>query len=191
MSLDRYLAGDDSALNAAVVECMPIVEETVLDFVNKKGFGHLYDDLVSEGYLKLMTAVPKIRKSLKESAEENPTGYLQNAIRSCILEFISKEVNVGMPRRSRHRALKNGKAVASCSADSDGLEQHRSREDAAELREMIGELCEDADQRMIVDMRARGFTNQEISDELHIDTREIAKLLNQLETKVDKELQEA
>lgn len=192
MSLDRYLAGDDSARDAAIVECQPLVDEVVKAFSERKGFQYLAEDLQSEGYLRLVTLIPEMQ-CLKF---DDPTKYIRRVIDKLITEFVTKDISLGMSHRSWRRRRDDGESVSTSHADSEHIERlcsagARAQGRANETREALYDLCKTSDERMVVDMRERGFDYREIASELGMSLDTVHKTLKSLQERLEAELQEA
>lgn len=189
MSLDRYLAGEDDQLDAAIVEFMPLVDSVVERFVTKApGFAHLSDELTSEGYARLVEAIPKMRESIEKTEKANPRGYLTRAVKDAIIRCLRDETNLGMGHMTWRRMTKDGRTIPAPSLTA--VEDDRTNDpfEVIELRETILDCCRSAEERMIVDMREQGFTYREIADELDMSLDTVHKFLNDVHSRLQLEL---
>ena len=196
MSLDRYLAGEDGCLSAAITESIPLADRMVVSFMEKApGFTYLEDDLKAELYLKLAEAIPLMRGS-QGGAKHNPKGYLSKTLYRHINIFLDGHLHFDVPDKSRRRAFQKGKAgelpstmnvfeeVSPFQADK----RVTSERSVVELRMTIDECCRSRDELMIVDMRAKGYTQEEIEAELGIDQVAISRMLSEIQERVEKAL---
>lgn len=196
MSLDRYLAGEDGCLQAAITESMPLAEQMVRTLITKApGFAYLEDDLIGEMNLLLVEWIPKMRETASEAEKLNPQGYLSTAMHRRIINFVNEQTSLDAPSTSRRRAEKNGdgdlidtpfvsgQPFDFTLANDDRAEQERA---AIDLRMTIDDCCQSREERMIVDMRARGFTQTEIAEELGMSQKVISRTLAELQTRVEK-----
>lgn len=178
MSLDSYLNGDDSAFDSAVLESMPIVEQTVNFFLSKApGMSHLEDDLIAQGYLSLVKTLPKMRRSRAKANRRNNAAYIRRAVKSAILSYVRQETDFNMSPMTWRRKTKKGEKLPTMENTVNEVGSYNPAP-ANELLQTIFDCCHSADERIAVDMRRKGYTYKEIAEHLNVSTGQVHAYLD-------------
>lgn len=168
------VAGDEAARERMIEVNMPLVTNKVDTFLAV--FPHLEylrDDLMSEGFIGLCIAVNKMAEGGPRQ-NANPTGFMSYKIHYQLGDLADKEAGTGAHPNTLRALRKAGKAAAQqVEADPDILPPATGDEtiDPMAMTDLIDEIescCEDENELEIVRLRAKGYVDQEIADQLHI-----------------------
>jgi hypothetical protein len=129
---------------------------------------HLTDDMTSEGFVGLTTAVNKMAE---QGAVEkpHPTSYMTDWITYHIGTVADKETAMGSSGKTVRRKRDDGKALPLHVSLPKNLEMETYEDDGIRLFELRDEIlgcCESDEDRMIVDMREKGYVDNDIAKTL-------------------------
>lgn len=180
--LPLVAAGDEAAREEMIVLNMPLVTFKVDAYLSC--FPHLEylrDDLVSEGNVALVEAVNRCREC--GGGAINPIGYLSVAIHKQIGHFVDNEVfahgeRTTRLRRQQGRDLDRVHKVSNSDYVLASLEFDTRKE--GDLLEAILGCCETDEERAIVDLRIKGYVDEEIASQLEISKTTIFMLRREL-----------
>jgi DNA-directed RNA polymerase specialized sigma24 family protein len=163
------VAGNLKAREEMILSNMPMVTRKVSAYLFQfPQCKHLKDDLLSQGYVGLVTAVNNMVGGQVE--EPNPTGFMSMWIHREIGELLDYESAIRVPKRSYLRKkkadaefevpTKEASIDADYTLDKDGDRDPRSMVDFFD--EIIG-CCETQIEEQIVKHRVEGRTDAEIA----------------------------
>lgn len=140
------------AINAMIASNVPLVFLKVETYIGlNPTVEFLKDDLVGTGLLSLTRAVVDLTKLKTPEDKGNPTGYIGNRIIWGIARFIDNYKKQQVP--------------------ADYYPPH-PREvnpmDIVDTRDLLDASCQTPEDHVIMEMRERGCTDQEIADRLDI-----------------------
>lgn len=140
------------AINAMIASNVPLVFLKVETYIGlNPTVEFLKDDLVGTGLLSLTRAVVDLTKLKTPEDKGNPTGYIGNRIIWGIARFIDNDKKQQVP--------------------ADYYPPH-PREvnpmDIVDTRDLLDASCQTPEDHVIMEMRERGCTDQEIADRLDI-----------------------
>lgn len=163
------LNNEPGARDSLILANMPLVTLKVTSFLSCRQLSHLRDELISVGMLALVRSVDNLRVS-GEHLEPNPTGYLGNAIVTELMSFVDSESLMPIHRRTRKRAVVNGKPIVIPKQVQMDMELIPKPDPMllVELRDEIDSCCESELESQIIQLRSEKRTDQEIADELHL-----------------------
>jgi DNA-directed RNA polymerase sigma subunit (sigma70/sigma32) len=168
------IAGDEAAKKRMIEGNMPLVLLRVDAYIRCfPGVEHLRDDMASEGFLGLCTAVNKLSES-EVREKSNATGYLNWWINSSIGQVVDSEGGVGASARTVRNHRKAGKAIVKqVTDDVDAVRPDVVVDPMAmtDLRDLIDACCESEEERMIVRMREEQYpcgSDREIAAALNL-----------------------
>ncbi|MDO4988788.1 MAG: sigma-70 family RNA polymerase sigma factor, partial [Synergistes sp.] len=154
---------DEFTISAALQSFTPLVRATAFRY---QGRGADFDDLVQEGYLALITLIPKCpdKQWLAQYLKNNLPGFVRDAA----------------ARMRRWKAQDDGSAYEeaedTAAAEEDGYS-------AAELRTMLERMLTPAELDLTQALM-EGFTQKEIASLLHITQQAVAARLKKIRTKL-------
>lgn len=175
-------AGDQSARDEMVVLNMPLVSFKVDAYLSC--FPHLEylrDDLVSEGNVALIEAVDRCRSC--NGGSINPIGYLSVAIHKQIGHFVDSEIFANPDRTTRFRRQQGKDPERSHKVPNSDFvlsELFQDTRKEAELLELILDCCESEEERAIVDLRIKGYKDDEIASQLEMSKTAVFMLRREL-----------
>jgi hypothetical protein len=146
---------------------MSLVISKVDSYVGHYPFAaHLRDDLISEGFVGLCTAVDKM--STEPTPEKvNPTGFISHWVHRRIGEMVDQETGIGASPRTKRRLRAEGAEVPTqinlydaAPTLPDKIVDPMSMVD---LRDMIDTCCESEQDQIIVRMRELGYVDRDIA----------------------------
>jgi DNA-directed RNA polymerase specialized sigma subunit len=183
-ALDKYLSGDDQALNGAFTECRPIVRYTVKDLLaSAPGLKYLQDDLHSEGYVALMESLPKMRARWEGSKEKGPIKYLSRCVWERVVQFAIAEAHLDLPARSWRRMKQQDKTPPRNTGPVDNRPGPVC--DLVILRDSIERSCRDEVDRQIVELKEQGLTHREVGDTLSISIGQVSSRLRSIYNRLE------
>lgn len=177
----RVARGDKEARDELIELNMPLVAIKVDDYLTCfPHLSYLTDDLVGEGNLALVSACDKIMRG--EVTNDNLTGYLRVSIHNVIGHYVDDELHSS--DRSARRRRQNGEdpqrfhKVPNSNYVLDEL-SHDPRAEA-DLHELILGCCDSDEERAIVDLRIKGYKDDEIARQLDISKTTVFMLRREL-----------
>lgn len=169
-------AGDPTSINAMIENNLPYVHWRVRSFLTEWPiYANLEDELISSGYDSVVTSVHALVG--KEHANPNPTGYISTAIYRSIIKVIKQLASNIASRQTK----KPTKVVP--------LKPHRCSKPApcdSKQRELMDEIlgcCESDNERLVIQMKADGCTEREISSRVGIPQQSLNRLINDIYTR--------
>lgn len=188
----KVLAGDAAARERMIVGNMSLVINKVEGFLKiAPQYSYLFDDMVSEGLIGLCTAVNK----MADVQNPNPTGYISWWVNYHIGDAVDKESGVSGSKRTKDRLRAKGVELPALlnyeerSSDApDESDEYVQKHDLSEsvydqlvqcedidamdpdimrnLHETIEHCCVTEEDRIIVDMRSKGYVDADIAKTL-------------------------
>lgn len=167
----RVVAGDQEAIKKMIESNMSLVVDKVDSFIGCfPGVAHLRDDMIGEGFFGLTKAVRLMSESgAKEGA--NPTGYISFWIKKHIGLVVDGEYANGAcsttiaDRKSKGEELPHQVPMPTTVREMYNVDDPNS---LMELRDLIYACCETEEDRVIVDMREKGYVDKEIAATLDL-----------------------
>lgn len=142
----------DDAINAMIASNIPLVFLKVETYIGlHPSVEFLKDDLVSAGLLSLTQAVQRLSELTTPKDKDNPTGYIGNRIIWGIGRFIQNDEKQQVPA-DYHPPYP--------------LEVNPM--DIVDTRDLLYAACQTPEDHVIMGMRERGCTDQEVADRLDI-----------------------
>jgi hypothetical protein len=126
---------------------------------------YLIDDMIAEGFLALTEAVRKLADADTPEDGGNPSGYIGQRIIWAISRLAENESKAHF-LNPKYRA--------------DSIDVIDPR-DIIEVNDALYAACETEEDRIIIEMRVRGCTDQDISDRLEIPRRAVCFQRHQIE----------
>ena len=159
------LAGDGRAEKELVVNNLPLVVSIVDSFITRcPMYEYLRDDLTSEGFVALVTAVRSANR------KRDTTSYLSKSIRTSLRKLMGR-VGVVSNRSSRLRTKPGQpKAVTTKDVSKYTLGQSVEPTSMIELRDLIDACCLSELDRTIVRMREERYTIRQIAKVVGLPT---------------------
>lgn len=179
----RVAAGDAAAREEMITSNMSLVVNKVDSYIGEyPNLGHLRDDLISEGFLGLVTAVNKMVAAGPKD-NPNPTGYMSYWIMYHIGLTVDREDANGASHGTIWTYRSQGKELArqvpmpvleDDKSDADlppwaansGSDQIVDPMSMVDLRDLIEACCESEQDQVIVDLRELGHSDKYIADRL-------------------------
>lgn len=163
------VAGNPKAREEMILSNMPMVTRKVTAYLQQfPQCKHLKDDLLSQGYVGLVTAVNNMVGGHIE--EPNPTGFMSLHIHHEIGELLDYESAIRVPKRSFLRKkkadpdfevpTKEASVDAQYTLERDGLVDPRS---IVDLEDELEACCESDVEKQIVRHRREGRKDDEIA----------------------------
>lgn len=168
------VAGDPGAREEMIKANMPLVLNRVAAYLARfPQCSHLREDLVSQGFVGLVTAVNNMVGSNVE--EPNPLGFMSFHIQHALGELMDDEATIRVPRRTFLENKAKGKTIPRPekhgSACADDVLKRDGERDPRSLVDLMDELlgcCESPTEREIVKHRRDGRSDAEIANILGI-----------------------
>lgn len=140
---------------------MPLVHSKVNKWINiYPSLEYVEEDMVSEGYLAVVKAINSI-ESGEYPPNSNVTAYVSVAIVHTIGDFLDSVATIRVPRRA--------------DADPPVVEQIFDRPSTSsdptamlEVSDLLEAACVSDEDRAIVDLLSKGYTEREVSAQLDI-----------------------
>jgi hypothetical protein len=170
----RVVAGDLAACRQMIQSNMSLVIHKVDTYIHiYPDLAYLRDDLISEGFVGLVYAVNKkmCGKPMEGDKQPNATGYMSYWIQYHIGLVADKETSLGSSTKTVRRKRTDGDALPKHVALPKNLETETYDDPAIrvfELRDEILGCCETDDDRMIVEMREKGYVDGDIAKALNL-----------------------
>jgi len=168
------VAGDPAAREEMIQVNSPLVGNRVSAYLAKfPKCQHLRDDLISQGYVGLVTAVNNMVGS--DVPNPNPLGFMSFHIQKALGELMDQEATIRVPKRTYMENKAKGKLIdrpdKDGSASIDDVLKKDGERDPRSLVDLMDELlgcCESPTERQIVKHRADGRSDAEIAEILGI-----------------------
>lgn len=134
---------------------------------------YMYDDLVAEGTLRLLEVIIKLADMDTPECGGNPTGYIGQYLVWTMARLIENDIKQQIiPKNYR----------PSTPAVIDPM-------DIVDTRDLIESVCLTEEDRILVDMREHGCTDEEIAARLDINRRAVTAMRCQLVTRYKRALE--
>lgn len=170
----RVVAGEKSACDEMIQSNMSLVIDKVDSYIRSfPDLAYLRDDLISEGFVGLVYAVNKkmVGSSPRGDKKVNPTGYMSYWIAYHIGLVADKEAALGSCTKTVRRKRDDGRSLPRHVPLPKNMESE-TYDDAGfrilELKDEILGCCETEDDRVIVDLREKGYVDSEIAKTLNL-----------------------
>lgn len=163
----RVAGGDQAAIKLMIESNVGLVIERVESYIRVyPTVGYLRDDLVAEGLLGLTKAV---RRMSNEGMQDNPnpTNYISCYVTKAIGAVIEQEGSASVPAETARQMKGRGEAIPRCVPLNNDKREVDPRV-MIELRDIIDACCETAEDRIIVEMREKGYVDKEIAARLDL-----------------------
>lgn len=177
MAVIRELSGvpRQEAMQAMVLANIPLVVYKVESYIALyPGLSFLSDDLVSVGVLDLTESVERLANVLPIPEDGgNPTGYISQRIIWAIGEFVENDTKNEVP--------------------DDYSPPPRLEIDPTAIvdtRDLLESTCQTHEDMIIMEMRERGSTDQEVADRLGIARSSVRVQRHELMQRYDRLVQE-
>lgn len=165
----RVVAGDESAIQEMILGNMALVAYKVSIYLEQfPHCAHLKEDLLSQGYLGLVTAVRGMVGVQYETP--NPTGLMSQSIHYRLGELLDFESAIRIPQRTWIRKRNSGKTikvpVKESSITGDHVLERDGCQDPRTMVDLIDELygcCETDEEKEIIRLRMEGRGDDEVS----------------------------
>lgn len=170
----RVVAGDAQAREEMILAGKGLVVNRVNSYLARfPSCSHLREDLVSQGYVGLVTAVNNMVG--QTVPEPNPLGFMSMHIQFALGELMDMEATIRVPRRTylenKAKGKIIGRPVKEGSASVDDVLKRDGERDPRAIVDLMDELmgcCESPVEREIVMHRRDGRSDAEIADILGI-----------------------
>ena len=167
-------AGDREAMDRMIEGNMSLVIDKVDRFVAvHRDAEHLRDDLISEGFVALTTAVNKMAEAGPRESP-NPTGLISHHIGRRLQDAVT-QVGFGASARTVSRGVETPKLV-SLPDEFDAPSRAADPIAMLELRDTIQACCESREDKVIIRMRESGSTDAEIAERLNTSVASIYRM---------------
>lgn len=158
---EQLRLGCQQTRTAMIEGYMPLVVSKVSKWVSiYPSLKHLFTDMVSEGYVAVVKSVDAIGQG-ETPENSNVTAYVVTAIVNTVGEFLSDKDLIRVPRTSTET--------------SPTIEQlfetsliHSNTSPTLDTEDMIAASCQTDQDRAVVDLLSRGYTEREIASQLDI-----------------------
>jgi len=191
----RVMEGDDKAREEMIEGNMPLVIAKVDAYIGcHPQTAYLRDDLHSAGFVGLVQAVNTMAEH-EQPSNVNPTGYISVAITHEIARVAEKESAMGLTNIPEPE---NG---PSSGGDDVPEVEHNVPEsiiDANEsavqglfdLRDMLDSCTEREEERTLLRMREKGYSDREIAEALNMSRTSVQRLRKELEERFKQKCRE-
>lgn len=177
MAVIRGLSGTSrqDAMQAMVLANVPLVMFKVESYIALyPGLAFLHDDLVSAGVLDLTESVHRLANILPTpEGGGNPTGYISQRIIWAIGEFVENDTKNEVPD--------NYSPPPRLEIDPTAI---------VDTRDLLEAICQTREDMIIMEMRERGSTDQEVADRLGIARSSVRVQRHELMQRYDNLVQE-
>lgn len=175
--------------NALILDACSRVPAKVDRFLRlNQDYAFLRDDLVGECNLKIVEAVAKlVAGTIKKPS--TPLAYLAQVVTTAIRDKAEDSHIFGPSSATRRRHRREGtESPEFKQAHPDTLDDY-SRDSGGgnqqELREQINALCETELESQVVDLRAQGLVDAEISERLKVSPSSVYRSRKRVEARFD------
>ena len=176
---EQVRLGSRKAKEQMIEGYMPLVHHKVKSWLAVfPTLAYLRDDMVSEGFLAVVTAVDNIAIS-NEPKIDNPTGYVSVAIHNQLSNFAMNEAIIRVPRSvepDKRASVSPHVYTGLESAMMTSLDQER----LIEVKDMLASICRTEYDALIMELRASGYTDAEIGVQLEIPPPTVYMLRREL-----------
>lgn len=161
--------GDQVAVKSMIESNIPLVVSKVKSYIEQfPHVSHLYDDLMSAGFLGLVEAVNRM-SSDRAVDNPHPTSYIGCWVQRRIGEIADDQGDVIASHRTQRRARKDDRELPKHEPLGEcNLDIHVDPRSMIELRDQIDACCETDEDRAIMDLREKGYSDREISQQLNL-----------------------
>lgn len=165
----QVVAGDEAAIEEMVLANMAMVTKKVTAYLESfPQCNHLREDLLSQGYVGLVTGV---RKMVGQSVPEpNPTGFISLYIHHALGEVFDLEATIRVPQRTWLRKRQEGatitvptKEYSITSFNTFNRDGERDPRAIVDLTDEVYGCCENSIEKEIVRLRIEGHKDDEIA----------------------------
>lgn len=140
-----------------IIGYMPLVHSKVNKWIQiYPGLEYLVNDMESEGYLAVVRAIDRIAKG-EQPDNTNITAYVSVAIINGIGDFLDNSDFIRIPRSSEEDSPMIEPIFDKAQSESGGL---------TDVKDMLSYICQTDEDRAIVDLLSRGYTEREVASEL-------------------------
>lgn len=163
-------AGDPAAMHKMIQGNMSLVIDKVDGYICRfPGVAYLRDDLISEGFVGLTTAVNKMAEAGPRE-KPNATGYMSYWINASIGAVVDKETANGVTDRTVRRHKEQPDAMPHYVPIPEVMTNDIVVDPMSmvDLQDLIDSCCETEQDRIIVAMRAEGHKDKEIAARLDL-----------------------
>lgn len=177
MEVIRKLSGKDrqKAMQEMVLANVPLVMYKVESYIALyPGLDFLYDDLVSAGILDLTESIERLANVLQTpEGGGNPTGYISQRVNWAIGEVVENDTKNEIPD--------NYSPPSRLKIDPTAI---------VDTRDLLESVCQTREDMIIMEMRERGSTDQEVADRLGIARSSVRVQRHELMQRYDTLVQE-
>lgn len=173
---------------------IPFVTVVLADFLRAYPHQyHLHDDLLSAGYETLTIVVNRMGTKHQFDGESDEcskaiTTFLRRHIRGSFMDMVAKAPAVRIPRQTVNDAKKAGKPISQPKqVDMKGIDRYKFEQEAAVdpravliLWDDLKASCEDDTDLIIVTMRSKGHTDEEIAEYVDLPRTQIHRRRKQI-----------
>ena len=191
----RVMEGDDKAREEMIEGNMPLVIAKVDAYIGcHPQTAYLRDDLHSAGFVGLVQAVNTMAEH-EQPSNVNPTGYISVAITHEIARMAEKESAMGLTSIPEPE---NGPSSSGDDVPEVGHNVPESIIDANEsavqglfdLRDMLDSCTEREEERTLLRMREKGYSDREIAEALNMSRTSVQRLRKELEERFKQKCRE-
>jgi RNA polymerase sigma factor (sigma-70 family) len=156
---DQLRLGCEDTRTRMIEGYMPLVRSKVKKWVTLyPSLEHLKEDMTSEGDLAVVRAIDSIKRGERPDSS-NVTGYVSVSIVNAIGEFLDTSTLIRIPRWTDETC-----PVIETLYEV-GLQVQPPNEEV-ELRDLLDTVCQSDQDRAIVDLLSRGYTEREVASQL-------------------------
>jgi len=180
--LTRLKAGED--VRAELISSnLGLVRTIVGSFVRSMpNVYYLDQDLVSEGHIALVEAVDALKG---RPHDENVTRYIARVINNRLSKFIREETSL-VPHRTQLDYETESERVDAPTVKTVGLiVRLKETPEPTELLDAIYAACQSDNDRVIVDLRRKGYKDEYIANVLNLSFQRIFQLRTAIEERYD------
>ena len=145
-----------------------------------------YDQLVSEGYLRLV----ELAYDERVQEKENPRAYITRAINRAFGRYL--RANSDPFRLPRHVKMEEFEPIPTCPVEEDARIDTESVDEIDLQDDLLHGCCTSDVERNIMRLRLARYTDDEISEALNIDRRQVdrarARIGERYESRHDQEI---
>lgn len=157
----------EDLINTMIESNIPLVFLKVDTYIKLyPNFKFLYDDLVSAGFFALTQAVNLLSKLETPEDGGNPTAYISNRIVWGIGRFIDNEIKQQIPHEFAIGCQLPARSIVPGGSLMVGLQINPMS--IVDIRDLLDHICQTPEDRIIITMRERGCTDEEIAKSLDI-----------------------
>ena len=168
---EALLQGDRTAREQLVVNNMPLVVAIVDRRIQSdSSLEYLRDDLTSEGFVALTSAVNGLEKTRPENS--NVTAYLGRAVEHDLTDLLRRN------RRSSREQPSDVDYSKRSLASIDSLER-------VDVEDLLRHSCETAFEWNLIQLRRQGYTDREIASQYGIAHSTVVRRLKAIKRRYD------